>query len=68
MKNSRIDSSIKIVKIPNGKRSVVFDLIKLQRDGKLKSQLIEFDNGSGVRVYWDSKYSGKPKQQKVKKQ
>lgn len=67
--NDKINkASIKIIKIPNGQRSVVFDLMELQRKGKLKSQLIQFDNGSGVRVYWDAKYSGKPKQVKRNKQ
>lgn len=56
------EKSIKIVRIPSSKRSVVFDLIKLQREGKLKSKLISFDNGSGVRVYWPAKYLGKPKE------
>lgn len=33
----------------------------MEKDGKLKSKLTEFDNGSSVRVYWNSDYEGSPK-------
>ena len=45
----------------DGSHPIEFDLHKLEKDGKLKSKLITFENGTGVRVYWNSKYESEPK-------
>lgn len=39
---------------------VEFALYKLKKKGQLKSQLIKFNNGKWIRVYWNAKYDGEP--------
>ena len=52
---------MEIKRIENGKHQVQFDLHRMEKEGQLKSKLIEFDNGSSTRVYWNSDYDGSPK-------
>lgn len=56
---------MKIREIPNSETlPIEFDLHKLEKDGKLKSKLITFENGTGVRVYWSSKHESEPRDTK----
>ena len=55
------DGLKKIESIRPKERHIQFILSEHQRNGKLKSKLIHFDNGTSTRVYWNSKYEGEPK-------